>query len=94
MTLYTLILFQMFLEPLGQVIGQSKSKSLLLQACGRVSEVSHLQRLGCLLGVAEWTDSIQGRCQPTPTSLEEVAPEYAEEFFRDDPEVCKSANIL
>jgi hypothetical protein len=77
----------MFLEPLGQVIGQSKSKTMLLQSCGTVSQMNRLQQLGCLLGVSEWMDSIQGRCRPTPTSLEEVAPEFAEEFFRDEPEV-------
>lgn len=80
-------LFQMFLEPLGQVVGQSKSKTLLLQSCMTESQVSQLQKLGCMLGVAEWTDSIQARCRPSHASLEEVDPEIADEFFRDDPEV-------
>lgn len=51
------------------------------------SQVSQLQKLGCMLGVAEWTDSIQARCRPSHASLEEVDPEIADEFFRDDPEV-------
>ncbi|XP_056016364.1 uncharacterized protein LOC125663893 [Ostrea edulis] len=82
---------QMFLEPLGQVIGQSKSKTMLLQSCVTVSQLNRLQQLGCLLGVAEWMDSIQGRCRPTPTSLEEVAPEFAEEFFKDEPEIIEDS---
>lgn len=79
--------FQMFLDPLGQVVGQSKSKTLLLQSCRTESQVSQLQKLGCMLGVAEWTNSIQARFRPSHASLEEVDPEIAEEFFRDDPEV-------
>uniref|UniRef100_A0A8W8JQP2 Protein NO VEIN C-terminal domain-containing protein n=1 Tax=Magallana gigas TaxID=29159 RepID=A0A8W8JQP2_MAGGI len=77
---------QMFLDPLGQVVGQSKSKTLLLQSCTTESQVSQLQKLGCMLGVAEWTNSIQARCRPSHASLEEVDPEIADEFFRDDPE--------
>lgn len=79
--------FQMFLDPLGQVVGQSKSKTLLLQSCTAESQVSQLQKLGCMLGVADWTNSIQARCRPSHASLEEVDPEIADEFFRDDPEV-------
>ncbi|XP_025076268.1 uncharacterized protein LOC112553340 isoform X4 [Pomacea canaliculata] len=58
---------QLFLEPLGQVVGSSRSKSLLLEAClrapgftGGLSNASpwasarQLARLGCLLGVQEW----------------------------------------
>lgn len=77
----------MFLDPLGQVVGQSKSKTLLLQSCTTESQVSQLQKLGCMLGVAEWTNSIQARCRPSHASLEEVDSEIADEFFRDDPEV-------
>ncbi|XP_061196696.1 uncharacterized protein LOC133204972 [Saccostrea echinata] len=82
---------QMFLDPLGQVIGQSKSKTMLLQSCVTLTQLSRLQQLGCLLGVAEWMDSIQVRCQPMPSSLQEVAPEVAEEFFKDEPEIIEDS---
>ncbi|XP_062567288.1 uncharacterized protein LOC134229558 [Saccostrea cucullata] len=82
---------QMFLDPLGQVIGQSKSKTMLLQSCVTLTQLSRLQQLGCLLGVAEWMDSIHARCQPMPSSLQEVAPEVAEEFFKDEPEVIEES---
>ena len=49
---------QVFLEPLGQVVGSRQSKLLLLKAC--LMEPSllaprELARLGCMLGVEEWT---------------------------------------
>jgi len=42
---------QMFLDPLGQVIGSTRSKQILLQLCTTVQEHNHLIELGCTLGI-------------------------------------------
>lgn len=60
-------MLQVFLEPLAQVVGSTRSKTLLLEACtaqfststlgavGSGEEKSMaLVRLGCLLGIQEW----------------------------------------
>ncbi|XP_067652769.1 uncharacterized protein [Haliotis asinina] len=64
---------QIFLEPLGQVIGTTKSKSLLLSACCDDSwRVQQLEKLGCLLGVQEWTVTLTNKCHPPPDAITEV----------------------
>ncbi|KAK3086464.1 hypothetical protein FSP39_018803 [Pinctada imbricata] len=78
---------QIFLDPLGQVVGSTKSKSLLLSTCRTVYERNCLQRLGCTLGISEWTNQIQEKCRPPEESVEEVPQEEAEEFFQDVEEI-------
>ena len=78
---------QVFLDPLGQVVGSTKSKSLLLSACTSVRERNRLQSLGCLLGVAEWTRQIADKCLPPEGAVEDIPQEEAEEFFHDVQEV-------
>ncbi|XP_076448916.1 LOW QUALITY PROTEIN: uncharacterized protein LOC143285481 [Babylonia areolata] len=60
---------QVFLEPLGQVVGSTRSKTLLMEACRSSSNSQTLSlgpassslpqmalaQLGCMLGVQEWT---------------------------------------
>lgn len=82
--------FQIFLEPLGQVVGSSKSKSLLLSACQTADDTNRLQELGCMLGVGEWTSQIQQKCQIKMTDVEIIPEEEAEMIVLDDNdgEVC------
>ncbi|XP_053402751.1 uncharacterized protein LOC123550539 [Mercenaria mercenaria] len=71
---------QIFLDPLGQVVGSCKSKELLVQLCKTVSEQNQLVQLGCLLGIPEWTDLIQQKCI-LPDSAIQILPPDAEELF-------------
>ncbi|XP_076112450.1 uncharacterized protein LOC143080482 isoform X2 [Mytilus galloprovincialis] len=75
---------QIFLEPLGQVVGSSKSKFLLLSACQRAEDTNRLQELGCMLGVGEWTSQIQQKCQIKMTDVEIVPEEEAEMIVLDN----------
>ena len=52
---------QVFLEPLSHVIGQSKSKELLLHQVSTLQQHSRLHSLGMLLGIGEWSQSFQQR---------------------------------
>ena len=82
--------FQIFLEPLGQVVGSSKSKFLLLSACQTADDSNRLQELGCMLGVGEWTSHIQQKCQILMTDVEIIPEEEAEMMVldRNEVEVC------
>jgi hypothetical protein len=75
---------QIFLEPLGQVLGSSKSKQILIQLCRSETELSQLVQLGCSLGIQEWTDVIQRKCQLPDTAVQ-ILPSEAKEFFENDP---------
>ncbi|VDI46757.1 Hypothetical predicted protein [Mytilus galloprovincialis] len=75
---------QIFLEPLGQVVGSSKSKFLLLSACQTADDSNRLQELGCMLGVGEWTSHIQQKCQIKMTDVEIIPEEEAEMIVLDD----------
>ncbi|XP_053389616.1 uncharacterized protein LOC128552593 [Mercenaria mercenaria] len=74
---------QIFLEPLGQVVGSTKSKILLVQLCKTETELSHLIQLGCLLGIQEWTDVMQQKCQ-LHDSVVQILPSEVKEFFEND----------
>ncbi|XP_046338389.2 protein NO VEIN-like isoform X3 [Haliotis rufescens] len=64
---------QIFLEPLGQVVGATKSKMLLLSVCRDDGcSVQQLEKLGCLLGVQEWTVTLINKCQPPLDAVTEV----------------------
>ncbi|CAG2243868.1 unnamed protein product [Mytilus edulis] len=78
---------QIFLEPLGQVVGSSKSKFLLLSACQTADDSNRLQELGCMLGVGEWTSHIQQKCQILMTDVEIIPEEEAEMMVLDNNEV-------
>jgi hypothetical protein len=73
---------QIFLDPLGQVVGSSKSKQLLIQLCETTTEQNRLVQLGCLLGIHEWTDMIQQKCKLSASSIQILPPEV-EELFGD-----------
>ena len=70
-----LLLCQVFLEPLGRVVGTTKSKSLLLEVATSSQQTSRLQHLGFALGVSEWTNHFQQRLAPQKNFLEPAAPE-------------------
>lgn len=76
--------WQIFLEPLGQVVGSSTSKFQLLSACETAEETDRLQELGCMLGVGEWTNQIQKKCQIMMADMEIVPEEEAELIVLDD----------
>ena len=79
---------QVFLDPLGHVVGSSKSKQLLAQLCKTGTDQNRLVQLGCLLGIPEWTNMIQQKCQ-LPVSAIQILPPEAEELFGDvTQEVC------
>ncbi|CAC5410109.1 unnamed protein product [Mytilus coruscus] len=90
---------QIFLEPLGQVVGSSKSKFLLLSACQTADDTNRLQELGCMLGVGEWTSQIQQKCQITMTDVEIVPEEEAEMIVsnnnegKEDEEEFETASV-
>lgn len=75
---------QLFLEPLGQVLGSSKSKQTLIQLCRTQVELSQLIQLGCLLGIQEWIDVVHRKCQLPDTAVRKIPTEAVEEFFEDD----------
>ena len=52
---------QVILDPLGDVIGQTKSKDCLLDCATTTEKRSKLQALGMLLGILEWSGSFQSR---------------------------------
>ncbi|CAL1544092.1 unnamed protein product [Lymnaea stagnalis] len=52
---------QVLLEPLSQVVGSAKSKNIIIQACRTPWQQRRLELLGCLLGLTEWTTSLQKR---------------------------------
>jgi hypothetical protein len=63
---------QIFLEPLGQVVGSSTSKFQLLSACKTAEDTNRLHELGCMLGVGEWTNQIQKKCQTCPNGSKKI----------------------
>ena len=89
---------QVFLEPLAQVVGSSRSKSLLLEACsvptpGSSASSSVLQmelaRLGCMLGIQEWTRPLTDTFtfpQECVTVVAPQAPAPRDELLGDDEE--------
>ena len=79
--------FQLFLDPLGQAVGSTKSKQLLLQICSSVQEMNHLFKLGCLLGISEWANLIVPKCR-LPEAAIQVLPSDMGELFDEDDEVC------
>jgi hypothetical protein len=77
---------QLFLDPLGQVVGSSKSKQLLIQLCSSNDELNKIMKLGCLLGIQEWTDVITHKCQP-PVSDVQISAEEAKDFIENDNDI-------
>ncbi|KAL3860253.1 hypothetical protein ACJMK2_010402, partial [Sinanodonta woodiana] len=74
---------KIFLEPLGQVVGSTKSKALLFDISQFTREKNRLQELGCLLGVAEWTHQLQQKCE-FPALQIQLLPADMEEFFVEE----------
>jgi len=72
------------LDPLGQVIGLTKSKINLWKSCQNDSERNRLQELGCHLGIIEWTEHFEQRCSLSTKSLEAFLAENTEVVFDDD----------
>lgn len=67
-------------------MGSSKSKELLVQLCKNVRELNQLVEVGCLLGIQEWTDVFQEKCQHPHSSIQMLLPEVEELFEADNLE--------
>ncbi|KAL4234329.1 hypothetical protein ACF0H5_005980 [Mactra antiquata] len=77
---------QVFLDPLGQVIGSSNSKKILAGLCVTLQDKNHLEKLGCLLGVQEWTSMIQQKFQLSASSIQILPSEFEEMLGTDGQE--------
>ena len=85
---------QIFIEPLGQVVGSSTSKFQLLSACKTAEDTNRLQELGCMLGVEEWTNQIQKKCQIMMADMEIVPEEETELIVPDVKEEVKKEDSV
>lgn len=57
--------FQVFLEPFSQVLGQAKSKQVLITvAQSDPSHMTCLHRFGILLGITDWVKDYQKKLNP------------------------------
>ena len=79
-----LLSFQLFLDPLGQAVGSTKSKQLLYQMCSSVHDMNHLLELGCLLGISEWTNVITPKCQLPESAVQILTPDIEDYCETDD----------
>ena len=52
---------QVFLEPLSQVVGQTKSRELLIELATSSTSRSRLQLIGMVLGLEEWGHTFQDK---------------------------------
>lgn len=79
---------QIFLEPLGQVIGQTKSKLEILKYCSSISDSNRLEELGYLLGINDWADSlIKLKSSFLKDQIETIAELESEDEFVDANEI-------
>ncbi|KAL3859495.1 hypothetical protein ACJMK2_009714 [Sinanodonta woodiana] len=90
---------KIFLEPLGQVVGSTKSKALLMDISQSPLELNRLQELGCLLGIAEWTRQLQQKCkfpesQIQTTDMEEFLHGEPIEESEDDTDTEDSSSVI
>ncbi|XP_062381766.1 uncharacterized protein wu:fj29h11 isoform X2 [Sardina pilchardus] len=61
----TALLQQIFLEPLSKVLGQSMSKTVLLErARSEPRYLNRLHQMGVLLGITEWARDYQSKLEP------------------------------
>ena len=73
----------MLLNPLGQTVGFTKSKQLVLKSCSSVHDKNHLFKLGCLLGINEWTNDISSKCSMPENAIHRL-PLDLEEIFEEE----------
>lgn len=93
---------QVFLEPLAQVVGSTRSKTLVLEACRGAQDLRHapsppssrqtmqLALLGCMLGIQEWTQPLTNTFAFPPDAVTVVMPQQPsavrDELLGDDDE--------
>jgi hypothetical protein len=46
--------FQVFLSPLGEVLGKTKAETSLLETCQTDMERLVMEKIGMLLGITDW----------------------------------------
>ena len=97
---------QVFLEPLAQVVGSSRSKSLLLEACSVQATGSNasptvqqmeLARLGYMLGIQEWTRPLTDTFTFPPECITVVTPQQPaprDELLGDDDEEEEEEEVM
>lgn len=58
-------MFQVFLDPFSRVLGQAKSKQVLMTvAQAEPRHLNRLHRLGILLGITDWVKDYQRKLEP------------------------------
>ena len=80
----------LLLSPLGQVVGSTKFKQVLVQLCSSVKELNHLSELGCLLGIQEWTNHMSQKCVLPESSIQKISPDSEELFNKESQEKVNS----
>ncbi|XP_074643214.1 uncharacterized protein LOC141900295 isoform X2 [Tubulanus polymorphus] len=75
---------QVFLEPFSKVVGDAKSKQLLVESCQTVAHHNAIIRLGMALGVNEWSQAFDDRLRlpftgTTTTDDDEAGMSFEEE---------------
>lgn len=60
---------------MGDVVGSDKSKKLILLACESPWQQQKLELLGCLLGLPEWTSSLDNKCLFPQDCVEDISDE-------------------
>ncbi|XP_077406198.1 uncharacterized protein LOC144038026 isoform X2 [Vanacampus margaritifer] len=69
------LLQQVFLEPLSRVLGQTKSKLVLITAAqSNPRHINRLHRLGILLGITEWVKDYQKKLTTSQTRNGTLSP--------------------
>ncbi|KAL3859496.1 hypothetical protein ACJMK2_009715 [Sinanodonta woodiana] len=71
---------KIFLEPLGQVVGSTKSKVLLMELSKSPWKQNRLEELGCLLGIAEWIRPLEQKGLIPPSQIQILPAEMVELF--------------
>ena len=60
-----LIIKHVFLDPLSNVVGQTKSKDYLFSCSKSIEQKTRLQAIGMLLGIQKWSDDFEVRIVPS-----------------------------
>ncbi|XP_039509577.1 protein NO VEIN isoform X2 [Pimephales promelas] len=80
------LLQQVFLEPLSKVLGQAKSKALLLDAArSNTRHLTKLHQMGLLLGITEWRGDFSSKlvCPARPEALARLKKFVVEDSMSD-----------
>uniref|UniRef100_A0A671QV93 Uncharacterized LOC107653992 n=1 Tax=Sinocyclocheilus anshuiensis TaxID=1608454 RepID=A0A671QV93_9TELE len=90
------LLQQVFLEPLSKVLGQTRSKTLLLDAaCSHTRYLNKLHQMGLLLGITEWRSHFNDKVLlPAPPQLPSEIKKFVVEDSMSDMSSVLSQNEM